>query len=314
MDGLRIDNPGPRSTVQDLGRRGYQHKGLSPGGAADLNSYRWANQLLDNDANEACLEITFGGFIATATAPLLLALTGADCEASVNDRPLRPWGCFFMASGDRLHLRRPATGLLSYLAVAGGWQTRQFCGSRSAVAREGLTGLGFLSKGEMLPIAEPVSENTLPAYLDRTVPKHLIPDMDSDAPFRVMPGPEQALFSHIDLTRFIHGQYCIGQQSDRMGYRLEGPPLNSPGGITSRAVCCGTVQVPGDGNPMVLLNDRQTIGGFPVLGVLPALECSRLAQKRPGQRLSFRWADIADCQSERLLFERLHHQMLWSAR
>ncbi|WP_328189936.1 biotin-dependent carboxyltransferase family protein [Marinobacter sp. OP 3.4] len=311
MTGLRVDHAGPRTTVQDLGRQGYQHQGLSPGGAADLASFRWANHLLDNPANAACLEITFGGFSAVARQPLLLAITGADCGPTVNDQPVGHWRAFTMAPGDCLRLDRPRSGLLTYLAVAGGWHTRAFCGSRSAVAREGLTDLGLLEGGAELPVTTSDPVTAPEHYRAREVPAKLRPDMATDAPLRVMPGPERNAFSHTDLARFIHGRYTIGQQSDRMGYRLDGPALQSPGGITSRGVCRGTIQVPGDGKPMVLLNDRQTIGGYPVPGIVPALDCGRLAQKRPGERIEFQWADVADCQSGRMLFERLLATSQW---
>lgn len=311
MTGLTVTQSGPRTTVQDLGRSGYQHQGLSPGGAADLRAFRWANHLLDNPHNAACLEITFGSFAATADQPLLLALTGADCQAVVNGEPIRHWGVFWMNPGDRLQLGPPRTGLLTYLAVAGGWRTTVFCGSRSCVVREGLTGLGPVESDTTLPAEILPPERDTESCLRRRVPEKLRADPQSEAPLKLMPGPELGEFHHSDIARFIHGDYCINQQSDRMGYRLDGPALPSSGGVTSRGVCCGTVQVPGDGKPMVLLNDRQTIGGYPVLGTVPRLDCGRLAQKRPGETLRFRWSDVASCQSERLLFERLLATSEW---
>lgn len=311
MGGLTVITPGPRTTVQDTGRQGYQHLGLSPGGAADLRAFRWANHLLGNAPDAACLEITFGGFQGTTDQPLVLALTGADCRATVNGAPVGNWRTFAMVPGDRLTLSAPRKGLLSYLAVSGGWQTRSFCGSRSCVAREGLSDLGLLSSGDVLPAADTPTGAAPDGLLYRQVPDSLKPELAPDTALKVMPGPETDAFQPSDRARFIHGRYTIGEQSDRMGYRLDGPALPSTGGVTSRGVCCGTVQIPGDGKPMVLLNDRQTIGGYPVLGTLPRLDCSRLAQKRPGEPVRFRWSDVAECQAEYLLFQRLLDTSEW---
>lgn len=313
MSALTVSRSGPRTTVQDLGRSGYQHQGLSPGGAADLRAFRWANHLLGNTRNAACLEITFGGFIAAAEQPLLMAITGADCQATVNGVPVPDWGTFLMNPGDQLQLGAPRTGLLTYLAVAGGWQTRQFCNSRSCVVREGLTGLGLVENGTTLPAGKLPPGPDVEAALRRVIPPQLRPAPSAYEALNVMPGPDLEDFHHIDIARFIHSRYRIGEQSDRMGYRLGGPALPSRGGVTSRGVCCGTVQVPGDGMPMVLLNDRQTIGGYPVLGTLPRLDCSLLAQKRPGEQIGFQWSDVATCQSQRMLFERLLDTSIWRA-
>ncbi|MFW5825683.1 MAG: biotin-dependent carboxyltransferase family protein [Marinobacter sp.] len=314
MTGLTVEQPGPRTTVQDAGRSGFQHQGLSPGGAADLRSYRWANHLLDNAPGAACLEITLGGFHAVAGCPLVLALTGADCKARVNGAPVCHWGVFLMEAGDRLQLDTPKQGLLTYLAVAGGWQTRSFCGSRSVVVREGLEGLGPVAPGQQLPAAARRSAPDVPALLRRRVPMAARLAFTDPITLRIVAGPDWQAFEAMDILRFIHTPYRISQQSDRMGYRLDGPALASPGGITSRGVSCGAVQVPGDGRPMVLLNDRQTIGGYPVLGTVPRLDCSALAQCRPGSRVSFTWADVADCQGERMMFEHSMRTLVWTPR
>lgn len=313
MSALTVTRSGPRATIQDLGRSGFQHQGLSPGGAADLRAFRWANHLLDNPGNAACLEITFGGFMATADQSLLMAITGADCRATVNEVPIPHWGVFSMAPGDRLRLDTPRTGLLTYLAVTGGWQTRKFCNSRSCVVREGLSGLGPLGNGVTLPADHQPPEPGTEACLRRLVPPDLRPVPGAGEALKVMPGPDLGDFHHVDRARFIHSRYHIGDQSDRMGYRLDGPALPSSGGVTSRGVCLGTVQVPGDGRPMVLLNDRQTIGGYPVLGTLPRLDCSLLAQKRPGEPIGFQWSDVATCQSEYMMFERMLKTSVWLA-
>nr|WP_282450824.1 biotin-dependent carboxyltransferase family protein [Marinobacter bryozoorum] len=310
---MHIEHPGPRATVQDGGRTGFQHQGLSPGGAADLRAWRWANHLLDNPSDAACLEITLGGLSAVAETRLLLAISGAPCSPSVNGTPVPDWGTLFMEPGDRLQLKTPTSELLTYLAVVGGWQTRKFLGSRSAVAREGLDNLGVLRQGDLLPSPPGPDQEACDELLLRQVPPSFrAPLANSADALKLIPGPDHALFDTMDLARLVQSEYQVTSQSDRMGYRLDGPALRPPGGITSRGVTCGTVQVPGDGKPMVLLNDRQTIGGYPVPATVPRLDCSRLAQCRPGDSVRFRWADVAECQAERMVFEEQLRSFTWS--
>lgn len=313
MSGLRIEQPGPRATIQDGGRTGFQHQGLSPGGAADLCAWRWANHLLDNPKAAACLEITLGSFVAVAEAPMLLAITGAPCNPTLNGASLADWGVFAMNPGDRLQLEMPGSGLFTYLAVAGGWQTRAFLHSRSAIVREGLRYLGTLARGDVLPVIRDANDQSHGAMIRRQVPhSYQLRPADRETPLKLIPGPDQDLFEPVDLARLVHSEYQVARQSDRMGYRLDGPALASPGGVTSRGVTCGTVQIPGDGKPMVLLNDRQTIGGYPVPGTVPRLDCSRLAQCRPGARVHFRWSDVAECQGERMVFEQQLRTLTWN--
>lgn len=311
MTGLRILNPGPRTTVQDGGRTGYQHHGLAAGGAADLRAWRWANHMLDNPTNAACLEITLGGFTATADGPLLMAITGAADQARLNGRPLPGWSVFLMQQGDRIEIPVSGTGLLTYLAVAGGWQTRCFLGSRSAVVRERFTDLGTVRTDDRVPALPAAKLDTDDRRLRRRLPKsHRAPP--GEARLKLVPGPDQHLFSRADLARLVQRPYQITADSDRMGYRLDGAPLLSPGGVTSRGVNCGTVQIPGDGKPVVLLNDRQTMGGYPVIGTVPRLDCGRLAQCRPGDRVWFCWSDVAECQGERMIYEEQMRTLVWN--
>ncbi len=311
MTGLHVLNPGPRTTVQDGGRTGYQHHGLAAGSAADLRAWRWANHMLDNPVNAACLEITLGGFTATAEGTMLMAITGAADPARLNGRPLPGWSVFLMQGGDRLEIPVASSGLLTYLAVVGGWQTRCFLGSRSAVVREQLTGLGAIKTDDRIPAlpAEEPYANDL--RLRRRLPTSHQPQ-PGEVRLKLVPGPDQHLFSRADLARLVQSPYQVTADSDRMGYRLDGTPLLSPGGVTSRGVNCGTVQIPGDGKPMVLLNDRQTMGGYPVIGTVPRLDCSRLAQCRPGERVWFCWSDVAECQGERMIFEEQMRTLEWN--
>ncbi|MBS3804648.1 MAG: biotin-dependent carboxyltransferase [Oleiphilaceae bacterium] len=311
MNGLEIIQPGLRTTVQDLGRLGFQHHGLAQGGAADDHAFRWANKLLDNKAGDACLEILMGGFEAFCHRTAVVAITGADADIRINGVSVENWASHRLSPGDRIAVGRPFAGMLNYLAVRYGWQTPERFGSRSMVIRERLEGVKTLTKNTLLAI-KPQPDTDVPA--GRRVPQQHRRDYRDPLCLRLLPCYQHALFSQEDRWQLTHAVYNVGNRSDRMGYRLEGPSLDSgPGGIVSEGIALGSVQVPGDGQPIVLLQDRQTIGGYPKIGTLAAADCSRLAQKPPGSQIRFRFADLADIQSERMVWNRFFQATQWQS-
>lgn len=304
---LKVIDPGPRTTVQDSGRRGYQHHGLAQGGAADRFAYLYANRLLDNHLDSACLEVTFGGLQLEALANVALAITGADCQAELNGAPVGPWQSLALHRGDRLRFRAPLSGRYTYLAIQGGFHTTKLFGSRSMVLREQLEDHSALATGDEL---EGTAQTPPPP---RCLQPSLRPDYSAELQLRVLPGYQHDQFTAADRARFITRPYRISAQSDRMGYRLEGATLASPPpGIVSEGIALGAVQIPGDGAPIVLLQDRQTIGGYPKLGTVCAVDCCRLAQALPGQEICFRWAELADVQGERMVMERFFATARWN--
>lgn len=307
MTGLQVLSPGPRTTIQDRGRRGYQRHGLAQGGAADLLAFLWANKLLENTDHSACLEITLGGFEAIAEGSMTLAITGAATDITVNGRPVAPWSTVHLNNGDRLKVGLHRHGRYSYLAMPGGIDAPTFCGSRSVVLREKIPGFTALSEADR---TRPLRPDTATPH--RTVPRHKQPDYAGEVMLRIVPGYQIAQFQPDDLHRLTARDYQVSQQSDRMGARMEGKPLQQvPEGVISEGIAMGAIQVPGDGLPIVLLNDRQTIGGYPKIGTLGAIDCSRLAQRLPGQTVRFGFADLQDIQCERLLMERYFKRTRW---
>jgi len=309
VTGLLIDDPGPRATVQDSGRRGHQHLGLATGGAADLHGFHWANKLLDNPPGAATIEILMGGFTATATGPVTLAITGAEAPVSVNGRQTDNWASLHLQEGDRLELGRPRSGLINYLATPGGWNSTLFCESRSVVVRERIDGLAPLFRGETLHAAEHGSCDML-----RIVPEAHRPDYTAPLVLALMPARQTQAFDRRDWLRLIHSDYRVTPDCNRMGYRLQGAALTSgPDGIISEGIPLGSVQVPGDGQPVVLLQDRQTLGGYPKIATIPALDCSHLAQRGPGTALRFHPCDAEDALTRRQLFELFFRNTQWKA-
>lgn len=307
MTGLQVLSPGPRTTIQDRGRRGYQRHGLAQGGAADLLAYLWANKLLDNPDHSACLEITLGGFEAIAEGPITIAITGAASDISVNGQPVDPWSTVHLENADRLKIGVPRYGRYSYLAIPGGIDAPAFCGSRSVVLREKIPGFTALTEHDSLPALG--STSTIPR---RSVPTGKRPDYAGEVILRIIPGYQVDQFHPDDLLRLTASDYRISQQSDRMGIRMEGAPLTRvASGVISEGIAMGAIQVPGEGLPIVLLNDRQTIGGYPKVGTLGIIDCGRLAQRLPGDRVRFCFSDLQDIQNERLLAERYFQRTKW---
>jgi len=284
--GLTVINPGTLTLLQDLGRFGYQQMGLTPGGAADEQAFLWANKLLDNSPNSPALEITLGGLALKVQKSICIALTGADLQARRNGVALANWQTHNLKAGDRLQFGFPRSGVRAYLAVAGGFVVAPTFGSVATVVREqmgGLDGRGRpLQEGDCMPCA--ASERGML----RRVPPRFIPDYAEPLTVRVMEGQQRALFDDAQMNRFYASEYRVSTQSDRMGVRLDGPWLHpTVGGIVSEGIPFGAIQVPPNGQPIILLKDRQTIGGYPKLGTVHPLDAFALAQRQPGQLIRF---------------------------
>lgn len=310
MNGLQIIRPGWHATIQDAGRIRAQQAGLTEGGAADEHAYRWANKLLDNPPGAACVEVLMGQFEAVFDVSTMIAVTGADLAPTLNGRPIAPWSTLSVRPGDRIVFERPVSGLRAYLAVLGGWQTPVCFGSRTTVVREGLGGLdgGALKQGDWLPCESGLRGPAKARQLaDRYRPDYRLP-----LTLKLVPGYQYEQFSALDRQRFIAGTYTVSQRIDRMGYRLEGPAI-TPGtsGVISEGIALGAVQFPRDGQPIVLLRDRQTIGGYPKIGCVSSLSCSALTQRGPGARVHFEFVSLESVQADRLLFNRYFDLGQW---
>ncbi len=290
VTGMTVIKPGMLTLLQDLGRFGYQHLGLTPGGAMDEQAFLWANKLLGNSPDSAALEITLGGLELRVQESTRIALTGADMQASCNGVALANWQTHNLMAGDHLRFGFSRTGVRAYLAVAGGFPVVPAFGSVATVVREGMGGLDGrgrpLRQGDCLPCAAARCD------MVRRVPPRYIPDYSRCLIVRVVEGQHCALFDEADRRRFYAGEYRVSNQSDRMGVRLDGPTLHpGRGGIVSEGINFGAVQVPPNGQPIVLLKDRQTIGGYPTLGTIHPLDAFALAQRQAGQVVQFAKAD-----------------------
>ena len=285
MSALVVMTAGLLTTVQDLGRWGYQAVGVPVGGAMDRESHRVANALAGNDAGAAALEITLAGPVLEAEGALTVAVAGADIEVAVGKRIVRPPVIAELGTGDRVAFGRRHAGARAYLAVGGGLDTPRVLGSRAADLRSGFPGLAGrpLRPGDRVPIGTKVGRRA--ALAD--VPPCRRPTIGSGVVLRVLPGPH----AHVDgqLDRLCAGAFTVSQRSDRMGYRLEGRRMSvAPSGdLLSMPTTTGTVQVLPDGTPILLMADRQTTGGYAQAAVVISADLPLAGQLAPGDRLRF---------------------------
>ncbi|KJZ35128.1 MULTISPECIES: biotin-dependent carboxyltransferase family protein [Pseudomonas] len=287
MSRLMIEASTALCLLQDAGRFGVRHLGVTQGGAADWRSMSWANWLLGNGLDAPVIEITLGGFTVVAEDDCVLALAGADLGAKVDGEALAPWRSFRLHKGQRLQFTQPLLGARAYLAAPGGFDAPKVLGSSSTVVREelgGLDGMGHaLGKGASLSY----SGNSL--VLLRELPNEYVPDFTGEPLLDLVLGAQIGEFSGQSLFDAFNSVWSLDSRADRMGIRLLGKALQYQGKpMISEGIPLGAVQVPPDGQPIVLLNDRQTIGGYPRLGALTPLALARLAQCLPGGRVRLR--------------------------
>ncbi|WP_273819308.1 MULTISPECIES: biotin-dependent carboxyltransferase family protein [Pseudomonas] len=280
MSHLSIEASTRLCLLQDRGRFGVRHLGVTQGGALDWVSMAWANRLLGNSPDAPVVEITLGGFAVVARETCCLALAGADLGAQVDGQALAPWRSFILEAGQRLQFTQPLLGARAYLAAPGGFLAPQVLGSSACVVREelgGLDGLGQpLHKGDSLRYAGT-------AVTPAAVPAAQVPDFQAEATLQVVLGAQIGEFSGQSLFDAFNSPWTLDSRGDRMGIRLLGAELKYQGRpMISEGIPLGAIQVPPDGQPIVLLNDRQTIGGYPRLGALTPLSLARLAQCLPG--------------------------------
>lgn len=282
--GIEVLSPGPLATVQDLGRPGFADLGVSRSGAADRGALRLANRLVGNDESAAGIEITFGGLSVRLAGAATLAFTGARCELSGHRGG---WNAALSCpAGSVLTVGAPASGLRSYLAVRGGLAVPPVLGSR---ATDTLSGLGpaVLAAGRRLLLgpAPPGQPGDSSGAFGPPA---------GTATLRLAPGPRADWFSPESLGRLFGSPWQVRPDSNRIGTRLAGTALELRSGVEraaaelpSEPTLPGAVQVPPDGQPIVLGPDAPVTGGYPVIGVLPGGELDLLAQLRPGAELRF---------------------------
>lgn len=296
MATVKVHTAGLLTTVQDRGRYGYQRYGMPVSGAMDLFSLELANLLVGNDPGDACLEATISGPELEFTGATWIAITGADMDPHLNNQGIPMNTAVDVRPGDRLGFRGLRSGCRTYIAFAGGITVPPVMGSRSTYLRAGIGGFHgrALMQGDELPLGIPLQK---PRF--KKIPEGLIPEYKHEQIIRVISGPEAHYFEIAGLRSFLSAEYTVTARSDRMGYRLSGEPIEHREGMTniiSAGISLGTVQVPGDGQPIILMADRQTSGGYARIANVITVDLTLLAQMRPGDiiRFSETTLDVAD--------------------
>ena len=277
---LQIVNPGPLTLIEDLGRPDLAWAGVARSGAADRESLALANRLVGNDSNAAGLEVLLGGLTFVVTDTVDLAVTGASTGLTINGRSLDLHRAHRVAAGSIVELGRVERGLRNYLAVRGGIVAEPVLGSQS---RDVLAAIGPapVAKGDLLTIGSAAS---LPAWYETVAP----PPRPSPVVLRVAPGPRISWFDDWSRTAGITGPWTVLPASDRTGVRLSGTSLTRRAGdLPSEPTLVGAVQVPPDGQPIVLGPDCGVTGGYPVIAVVLDADLDRLFQVRPGEPVTF---------------------------
>ena len=296
---IRVLEPGAHTTVQDLGRPGQLRYGIPPSGPVDRPSFIIANRLVANADSAAGLECTLIGPRLLAEGPCAVAVTGADMAVTVNGAAAPSWTTLLLLRGDVLKIGVARAGVRGYVAFSGGIDVPLALGSRATYVRGRMGGVRgrALARDDVLGLA--------PAALPRVrrVHRDAIPDWTAAPTVRVVLGPQADRFSAESIAQFLTAAYEMLPQSDRMGARLRGPRIAHTRGhdIISDGIALGAVQVPGDGQPIVLLVDRQSTGGYTKVATVCSFDIARVGQVKPGERLRFTAVEVAD--AHRLLRE-----------
>jgi antagonist of KipI len=287
MSGMWIIKAGMLTTIQDTGRWGFQSRGVPVAGPMDPVSHRLANALVGNDRDAASLEITLLGPELEFEDERLVAVAGADFELSLDDRPVASHAPFVVVVGSRLRFGARRLGARAYLAVSGGIAVPLTLGSRATHLVSAIGGLNGrpVTAGERLPLGEPTRAHGA-ALAPQTA---VVPLPDHHALIRVLPGPQVEYFSADALDILQSAPYTVAPNSDRMGFRLDGPRLTHTRGadIISDATPLGVLQVPASGQPIVLMADRQTTGGYPKIATIIAADIAVAGQLAPSDTIGF---------------------------
>jgi biotin-dependent carboxylase-like uncharacterized protein len=289
---IRILDPGPHTTVQDLGRVGHLRYGIPPSGPLDVRAFVIANRLVGNADGAAALESTVLGPRFAVDTACAIAVTGADAPVTINGVAAEAWTTLPLVPGDTVRIATARAGVRIYMAFSGGLDVPPALGSRATYVRGRLGGLAGRSLKRddvlrLLPAPSPPQRRLAPAA---------IPPLESEPEIRVVLGPQADCFTADGLAAFLGGAYEVLPQSDRMGARLSGPRITHVRGhdIISDGIALGSIQVPGDGQPIVLLVDRQSTGGYAKVATVGSFDIGRIGQLKPGQRLRFRAVDVAE--------------------
>lgn len=310
--GLKIKQPGIHATIQDIGRTGAQKYGVVVGGVMDELSLRIGNILVQNNQNEAAIEIMFFGTSITFTADHVIAITGGNLHPMMNGALVPMWRPIYIKKSSTITFKGTAKGCFTYISIAGGFEIPKEMDSKSTFIKAGIGGYKgrALEKNDVLEVGSPnkASKIIMKALKQSSVnPKWYVNHtafygQSDEQVIRVLKGSEYDLFSEESQKIFKAEAYTLTTQADRMGYKFDGQTLkqSNPVNLLSEGVTYGTVQVPANGKPIILMADRQTTGGYPKIAQVITADLPKLAQVQPNSKVRFEIVSMLE--AEKVLF------------
>lgn len=313
---LKILKGGMLTSVQDLGRYGFQKYGVIVSGAMDPFAHRIANLLIGNPENAATLEISLTGPTIEFESDAAIALCGGDLSPQIDGKACRMWSILAVKKGSVLSFGAPKKGCRTYLAAAGGIDVPDVMHSKSTYLRAAIGGF----QGRALKAGDRVPLNAVDPKRAAALVKAANSGQEWQIPairyfnepvVRIMKGRQFGLFDAESQAQLFDGLFTVGRHSDRMGYRLEGTPLalSEAAELISEPVAFGSIQVPPDGNPILLMADRQTTGGYPKIGQVASIDLPLISQLNPGDRIRFKEISLEEAQ-KRLIAQEQHIRQL----
>ncbi len=294
--GISVRSAGLLTTVQDFGRIGYQELGVPVSGVMDQRSTKIANILVNNEDTEAVLEVTMVGPTLAFTQDCIIAITGGDLSPQKNAKPLEMYRAHAFKAGDTLSFGAQKSGCRAYIAFAGGLAIEPVMESCSTYLKAKMGGFEgrALQKGDEIAFKE--AGKAVPHWKTRAIPAEDF--STANKKLRVIMGPQDDLFTEKGVQTFLQSTYAISAQFDRMGYRLEGDPIEhiGDGNIISDGISMGAVQIPSEGKPIILLADRQTTGGYSKIAHVIHVDLAHIAQGKFGDTIAFEKISIDDAQ------------------
>jgi len=285
---IEINNPGILSTIQDGGRYGFQGSGFQPSGCMDMRAYHDANVLVNNPVDAPVIEMLYMGITATFWTHTYIAITGAVAEIVLNGRQIKEYATYEINRGDKLEIKPASLGRFIYLAIAGGINIPKVMGSFSTNLKCKIGGFEGrpLRAGDKLPVNEYTG-----FFPNLYLKEMLIPfkKKDDETLLHIIWGPQDYVFTQAGKDTFTTEYYSITDESDRMGYRLDGPVVEYKDSvdILSDGIVFGSIQIPANGKPMILMADRQTTGGYAKIATVISADLHKLSQCMPGEKVRF---------------------------
>jgi antagonist of KipI len=291
---FKVIKPGLQTTVQDLGRYGFREYGVSPSGAMDSYSLQMGNLLVGNVLGEAALEAPLIGPVLLALHDVSIAICGGNFTPKINNQEVPLWKCTVIKKGQTLSFGRVKEGARTYICVAGGIQVPYVLNSKSTYLSGKFGGLDgrALKEGDTLYGKPYIRRN-------RFIHAKFIPEYMNPLTLRIIAGPHKDKFTPLGFETFLTGEYIISPQSNRMGYHLSGPKIehSSTADIISDAIPLGGIQVPSSGQPIILMAEHQTTGGYSRIGSVISTDIPLLAQAKPGTRVRFKEISLQSAQN-----------------